>query len=186
VSELLRGWPLDVEFVVDVFTVELHQTHDSPFPRLQRDDLSGLLRRAEQGMALNAPAREVDLVDLPVAGDHPLSVNEGASGALASPARAGESWPEYLVAPANAQRHSARDSQDAVRAAIPGPTRPPTPAAPATTLPVRSLWRETQIDVVGALVAHHEDEQEGDYSSDEAAELDQPLRVGVSSVVTRD
>jgi hypothetical protein len=29
-------------------------------------------------MALNAPAGEVDLVDLPEAGDHPLSVNEGA------------------------------------------------------------------------------------------------------------
>ena len=78
VSELLRGWPLDVEFVVDVFTVELHHAHNSPLPRFQRDDFSGLLRRAEQGVALNAPAGEVDLVDLPEAGDHPLSVNEGA------------------------------------------------------------------------------------------------------------
>ena len=75
----LRGCPLDVQLVVDVSTVERHHPYNAPLPRLQRDDLAALLRRAAQGMALNAPARKVHLVNLSEAGDHQLSLDASAS-----------------------------------------------------------------------------------------------------------
>jgi hypothetical protein len=50
----------------------------------------------------------------------------------------------------------------------------PTAARRASLAPTDCRVRQPKIDVV----ADDEDEQEGDYSSDKAAELDHPVRVG--------